>query len=391
MNGQNNNGRGIFYGVIGVATLVVAIIGATFAYFTATASNNNAITGDMASITMSLAVEKITNADQAKGGMIPMSNGMVEQAVSNASTKGVCVDDNGNAVCQIYEITLTNTSTAAQFVDGYVALKGGSGKPTDFDSYVTNAKFPVNGWDESTDGATLVGTTMRWAQVFQTVSYLDADGEECVKDTDGCNEVISYSTGGDQVLGATSEKMSLVAIGNTADGKNATNIKTDPNYAKNFVSDTNDKSVTINNTGDSATDGVKKRVSISSSWYDAIGINYVRVSNHAWKTDGSLETYDREDDVTSALVFNQNVGPQGGGDNVRKFYVAVWLSETGTNQTQGATVTEGSGQSATSYTNPDKTSFFAGNVTFLSAQGSEVSATFSGYVRVPNAALNSGQ
>ena len=50
MNEQkNNNGRGIFYGVIGVATLVVAIIGATFAYFTATQNaGNNVITGNMA-------------------------------------------------------------------------------------------------------------------------------------------------------------------------------------------------------------------------------------------------------------------------------------------------------------------------------------------------------
>ena len=32
---ENKNGQGIFYGVIGVATLVVAIIGATFAYFSA--------------------------------------------------------------------------------------------------------------------------------------------------------------------------------------------------------------------------------------------------------------------------------------------------------------------------------------------------------------------
>ena len=46
MNEQKNNGRGIFYGVIGVATLVVAIIGATFAYFTATAGNNVIISAD---------------------------------------------------------------------------------------------------------------------------------------------------------------------------------------------------------------------------------------------------------------------------------------------------------------------------------------------------------
>ena len=37
---ENNNGRGIFYGVIGVATLVVAIIGATFAYFSASITSN---------------------------------------------------------------------------------------------------------------------------------------------------------------------------------------------------------------------------------------------------------------------------------------------------------------------------------------------------------------
>lgn len=43
---MENNGRGIFYGVIGVATLIVAIIGATFAYFTASASTDEgAITG----------------------------------------------------------------------------------------------------------------------------------------------------------------------------------------------------------------------------------------------------------------------------------------------------------------------------------------------------------
>jgi len=32
---MENNGKGIFYGVIGVATLIVAIIGATFAFFSA--------------------------------------------------------------------------------------------------------------------------------------------------------------------------------------------------------------------------------------------------------------------------------------------------------------------------------------------------------------------
>ena len=74
MKEQKNNGRGIFYGVIGVATLVVAIIGATFAYFTATATNATNITGNMASVSFGLDVHKVTTADEKLGGMIPMSN-----------------------------------------------------------------------------------------------------------------------------------------------------------------------------------------------------------------------------------------------------------------------------------------------------------------------------
>ena len=38
MDENNRKGPGIFYAVVGVATLVVAIIGATFAYFSASKS-----------------------------------------------------------------------------------------------------------------------------------------------------------------------------------------------------------------------------------------------------------------------------------------------------------------------------------------------------------------
>ena len=37
---ENRKGSGIFLGVVSVATLVVAIIGATFAYFSASVSSN---------------------------------------------------------------------------------------------------------------------------------------------------------------------------------------------------------------------------------------------------------------------------------------------------------------------------------------------------------------
>ena len=334
---ERNNGKGVFYGVIGVATLVVAIIGATFAYFTASASNNATITGNMATVKLALAVDKVTTVDETKGGMIPMSNGMVEAAVNNAKND-VCVDDNGNAVCQIYKITLTNASSAGQLVDGYVSLKYGSGEPTDYTTYGTGAKF--DNTTKTADGTTLVGTTMRWAQVFE-------GDNKTVEDGSVTNGAITgdYSTAGVQRLGAGStETVALTQIGNTSSAHNTDNIR---------------DTATLNTNAK----GILAKKTISGSEYDVVGSNFIRVSNHTWAASGD-ETYDRTADATSALVFSHSIA----ANSAAEYYIVVWLSETGTNQT--------------AVTTPAALNFFNGNVTFVSAQGSEVSATFSGYSRV---------
>ena len=201
-NEKHNNGRGIFYGVIGVATLVVAIIGATFAYFTASQSSNAGdITGNAASVSFGLKVEREETTDQTNGGLIPMSNSMVESAVNLGGKPGgkgasnvACVDDNGNSVCQIYKVTVTNTSSAALFLDGYVSLTGGLA--------AANASTDVPGNP----------TVMRWAQVFED------------------SGTTGYSTGTTNfgtVLGST-KTIEIAAIG-TGDstGQNLANIYTD--------------------------------------------------------------------------------------------------------------------------------------------------------------------
>ena len=55
-----NKGQTIFLSVIGIATLLVAIIGATFAYFTTTMDNSNAVTGTVS--TGSISQLKLTSA-----------------------------------------------------------------------------------------------------------------------------------------------------------------------------------------------------------------------------------------------------------------------------------------------------------------------------------------
>ena len=127
---MENNGRGIFYGVIGVATLVVAIIGATFAYFSAQAGSQEEITATGAKISLEWAENKYF-----KTNLIPVETGFADTAQAadenyNATTAATtfasstyvgpteCEDKNGNAICSMYDFTITNpsTSTAAQQV-----------------------------------------------------------------------------------------------------------------------------------------------------------------------------------------------------------------------------------------------------------------------------------
>ena len=313
---MDKKNKKITYMIIGIATLLISVIGATFAYFTATANNNNTIAGNMATVNFDLSVAKKTNVDEAKGGLIPMTNSMVESAVNDTNNKGICVDDNNNAVCQIYKITINNIGSASMFVDGYVTLTGGSGTPTD---YVTSP------------------TTMRWSQVFCTESN---------------NNLSSCTTAGSPTVRQTNS-ISWNALG-TGTGHDTTEIK------------------------DSYND-IKTTGTISGNNYDVINTNYIRVSKHTGNT------YSQTDDVTSALVFNQLLNPDDNNSNnntgdsngtyadSQVYYIVVWLSENGHNQTAGS----GGVNVPNSGDN-----FFQGNVVFNSSEGSEVTATFSGYTKV---------
>lgn len=333
---RENHISNVFYAVVGVATLMIAVIGATFAYYTATATNATALKGNMATISFDLDVKKVTDKDDTKGGLIPMSNNMMEQALTkNASVpgKGICVDDNGNAVCQVYKITVVNTSTASMFLDGYVTLSGGSGVAADYTATTANK------------------TTMRWAQVF------------CSAETS--NLVTSCTTAGDSTVRSTN-KITFVALGGTG-------VKSDSLNKGEIKSARSDVVYAQDNANAAQIQGNK---------YEVIKQNYIRVSDHV----ADNYTYRRASDTTSALVYNQYLDANDGnsGNNsgtssttfkdAQVYYIVVWLSENGHNQTQGATDASA---------NLDD--FFQGNVTFISAQGSEVTATFSGHTRVaPN-------
>lgn len=106
---ENRKGTGVFYAVVGVATLVVAIIGATFAYFSASATNDTDLKGTTASgASLAIAITKVSDEATDKN-MIPMLSTDLQKGVTGTASKS-CIDANNNTVCQVYKVTVTNGS-----------------------------------------------------------------------------------------------------------------------------------------------------------------------------------------------------------------------------------------------------------------------------------------
>lgn len=130
---QETKGRGLFYGVIAIATFIIMAVGATFAYFTAsTAGTNSSVTTG----STTLQLEYISYGDAwMKDDLIPADPVVVEYSVENQNdatitsdpdsetgvypTNGnntICKDDYGNSICSIYVFQVRNTANSPQSV-----------------------------------------------------------------------------------------------------------------------------------------------------------------------------------------------------------------------------------------------------------------------------------
>ena len=124
---ENNNGKGIFYGVIGVATLVVAIIGATFAFFAAnTSGTENAVAGNSVNLEGTLNFEEVADAATPRVNLVPVSEADMKASFAQSgeatSSTGKCkgvASTGGDQVydlCVPYTFTVSNTASVAQTV-----------------------------------------------------------------------------------------------------------------------------------------------------------------------------------------------------------------------------------------------------------------------------------
>lgn len=114
---ENGRGNGIFLGIVSIATLIVAIIGATFAYFSAsTESSPNAVGLSAYEFKLSLSVTPVYPTGAS--ALIPLNpDTVIPNAPEEHNTnllyalneaKHKCVDDSGLQVCALYMVTISN-------------------------------------------------------------------------------------------------------------------------------------------------------------------------------------------------------------------------------------------------------------------------------------------
>lgn len=115
---SDNKSRDIFYGVVAIATLIVALVGATLAYFSISASSNNGAVNakaDTVSISYNDGQQVTAQADK----LIPSSFEVVQKAYERAKAdfakeealgSNICKDDNNRQVCSIYRFSVSSDS-----------------------------------------------------------------------------------------------------------------------------------------------------------------------------------------------------------------------------------------------------------------------------------------
>lgn len=148
---KDNDGRKITFLVVAILVLMITVSGGTYAYFVLSTPANNAINGTAASASLTLAVTEQqqggTSSYNTKSGvMVPQLESALGTAMGNNYK---CVDGNGNTVCKVYSITVTNTSSAAVKVDGSITF--------------TNSSMPNLKWRKVTNATTLGSDTAKAA------------------------------------------------------------------------------------------------------------------------------------------------------------------------------------------------------------------------------------
>lgn len=162
---ENRKGNGIFLGIVSIATLIVAIIGATFAYFSATTeSDPNAVNLTAYEFKLTLSVSPIY--PEGASALIPLNPKTVIQYAPTANNTNLlyaineaekrCIDDQGLQVCALYQVTIENQAINELTLKGQLKTLTNNAAEGDGKTNFTNLTYQAVEGEHQT-GLTLVG------------------------------------------------------------------------------------------------------------------------------------------------------------------------------------------------------------------------------------------
>ena len=161
-----------------VLFLMFSVTGATFAYFAVSAEDTNTITGDAATVNLTLDVNRVfpTSTSANTGVMVPQLSvsGSNSSPLSNALKSG-CVDGNGHVVCKVYKIDIANIGgSAVQVVDGFISFYGNTSLTTDVGVTMPSLRWKlIDSVNVTTPGSSVLGTDVDKAANFNDNVFAD--------------------------------------------------------------------------------------------------------------------------------------------------------------------------------------------------------------------------
>lgn len=226
---DNRRGSGIFFGIVSIATLIVAIIGATFAYFSASiSSEENAVgAGAYEFVNASMVIEQVypslsANAD----GLIPLNPDTeipgapaayktnLAYALNGVADK--CLDSYGYQVCVVYKVTINNGGRQNIELSGKLKTKTNEASFRDSATQFKNLTF--HAIDVKDDGSIeLVGEHVPLLQDGD--DFISVDSEIDISDVNvgPATTQIDEETGEEVLVPGTAETYVLLFLNENGD------------------------------------------------------------------------------------------------------------------------------------------------------------------------------
>lgn len=200
---EKRKDKSILFAIIGISVLVVAVIGSTYAYYVASATNTNVIQGSAAGAGLGLSVTK--HSTSATGNLIPLTNSasMLTTAIKGYGATGSaydasksCIDKNGYTVCQVYKIVVTNSSTASVTLNGGITALAGTNTPNIACAVMSNETTVSSNATCKTSTSLANGETFTAGQskTYYIVVYINNLNSE-QNDSGGFNGTVTFTTG----------------------------------------------------------------------------------------------------------------------------------------------------------------------------------------------------